>query len=115
MMGGPCLMVNDKMYLGINGDTLMARTDPAGCAELLAEPGARAMDFTGRPMRGFLFIDAKGIDADAALDETAKRRTLLALPPATTGALRRPPNFVSQATGRSASRYCLLKPLRCAS
>ena len=50
-------MVDDKMCVGVNKDDLMLRTDPAIYEELLSKNGARPMDFTGRPMKGFLFVD----------------------------------------------------------
>ena len=67
MMGGLCFMVDDKMCVGISGDRLMARIDPAGYAAALGLPGATPMDFTGRPMRGFVFVAPEGVDADDAL------------------------------------------------
>ncbi len=73
MMGGLCFMVNDKMCLGVSDERLMARTDPDDYTRLLAEPGAHEMDFTGRPMRGFLFIDGEGIDEDDALGGWVQR------------------------------------------
>jgi hypothetical protein len=54
-------MVNGHMSVGIVGETLMVRTGPEAYSALLDEPHARPMDFTGRPMRGFLFVDAPGI------------------------------------------------------
>ena len=68
MMGGLCFMVNDKMCAGIVGETLMARLDPAIQAQVLDRPGAREMDFTGRPMKGFVFIEGEGIDTDEDLE-----------------------------------------------
>src|SRR5688572_20761030 len=56
MMGGLCFMIDGKMCIGIAGDRLMARIDPAVEAEALAKPGCTPMDFTGRPMKGFVFI-----------------------------------------------------------
>ncbi len=73
MMGGLCFMVGDKMCLGISGERLMVRTDPSDYAKLLAEPGAAEMDFTGRPMRGFLFIAPEGIDEDDTLGTWVQR------------------------------------------
>ena len=67
MMGGLCFMVNDKMCAGITGERLMARIDPASYAEALRRTGAREMDFTGRPMKGFVFVEPEGIDADEDL------------------------------------------------
>jgi len=63
MMGGLCFMVNDKMCAGIIGETLMARIDPELYQDALTRPGAREMDFTGQPMKGFVFVEPEGIDA----------------------------------------------------
>jgi len=67
MMGGLCFMVNDKMCAGVVGETLMARIDPEIYPQALKRPGAREMDFTGRPMKGFVFVEPEGIDAEADL------------------------------------------------
>ena len=67
MMGGLCFMVDDKMCVGVVGDRLMARLDPADEATMLKRPGCRPMDFTGRPMKGYVFVDAEGMDAEADL------------------------------------------------
>jgi len=64
MMGGLCFMVAGKMCAGIVGGTLMARIDPQLYPQALDRPGAREMDFTGRPMKGFVFVEEEGIDAD---------------------------------------------------
>lgn len=62
MMGGLCFMIDEKMCLGIVNDELMARVGEEKYDELLLKKGARAMDFTKRPMKGFLFVSADGID-----------------------------------------------------
>lgn len=67
MMGGLSFMVNEKMCVGVVKDTLMARIDPENYESALAKKGAREMDFTGRPMRGFLFIDEEGTTNDSDL------------------------------------------------
>ena len=67
MMGGLCFMVNDKMCAGVINDSLMARIDPKIYDQLLQRGGCREMDFTGRPMKGFVFVEAEGIDADQDL------------------------------------------------
>lgn len=61
MMGGLCFMVNDKMCVGVADHRLMARIDPDGYADALTKPGCKPMDFTGRPMKGFVFIEPDGI------------------------------------------------------
>lgn len=60
MMGGLTFMVNGKMCLGIVKDELMARVDPGVHDELLKRKGCRTMDFTKKPMKGFVFINEEG-------------------------------------------------------
>ncbi len=68
MMGGLCYMVDDKMCLGIVHDELMARINPDLYEESLQKPGCKEMNFTGRPMKGYVFVDAEGIDTDDQLE-----------------------------------------------
>lgn len=68
MMGGLCFMVNDKMCVGVNGENLMARIDPELYTLALNRTGCKEMDFTGRPMKGFVFIDPEGTDMDEDLE-----------------------------------------------
>jgi TfoX/Sxy family transcriptional regulator of competence genes len=68
MMGGLCYLVGDKMTLGIVKDSLMARIDPELYEQALKRKGCRPMDFTGKPMKGYVFVDPKGIDLDKDLD-----------------------------------------------
>ena len=60
MMGGLTFMVNDKMCVGILNDDLMARIDPEVYDTALQKRGCREMDFTGKPMKGFVFVSPKG-------------------------------------------------------
>jgi len=60
MMGGLTFMVNDKMCVGILHDDLMARIDPDVYEAALTRKGCREMDFTGKPMKGFVFISPEG-------------------------------------------------------
>jgi TfoX/Sxy family transcriptional regulator of competence genes len=68
MMGGLTFMVNDKMCVGILDDDLMVRLNPEMHAEALARKGCREMDFTGKPMRGFVFVGPEGIKTQKDLD-----------------------------------------------
>ncbi len=74
MMGGLIFMVNDKMCIGIDTDKntsedrLMVRVGNLPYEELLGQKSSRRMDFTGKPMRGFLFVDPLGFDNDDDLD-----------------------------------------------
>lgn len=60
MMGGLTFMVNDKMCVGVLKDDLMVRLDPIAYDAALKRKGCREMDFTGKPMVGFVFISSKG-------------------------------------------------------
>ncbi len=68
MMGGLCFLVNDKMCAGVVNDTLMARIDPEVYAQALEREGCREMDFTGRPMQGFVFVEPEALDDDRDLE-----------------------------------------------
>ena len=68
MMGGLEFMVNDKMCIGIVKENLMARVGPDAYESALRIKGCKPMDFTGKPMKGFVFIEPKGIDADKDLE-----------------------------------------------
>ncbi|MCB1023543.1 MAG: TfoX/Sxy family protein [Acidobacteria bacterium] len=67
MMGGLCFMVDDKMCVGVMSEDLMLRTDPEIYQELIAKDGARPMDFTGRPMKGFIFVEEDALRSPAQL------------------------------------------------
>lgn len=69
MMGGLCIMVDDKMCVGVIKDDLMARIGPHVYNEFLNKPGAREMDFTKRPMKGYAYLNAEGWDDPSRLDE----------------------------------------------
>jgi len=68
MMGGLCYMVDDKMCIGVVKNNLMARIDPDIYEEALTKTGCKEMDFTSRSMKGFVFVEPRGIDLDEDLD-----------------------------------------------
>ncbi len=68
MFGGLCFMVNDKMALGIEKERLMVRIDPAVYEEVLEKEGCRPMDFTGRVMKGYVFVDAAAVTTKKKLE-----------------------------------------------
>ena len=74
MMGGLCFMVDDKMYCGIHydkkkeTDLLMARIGMEVYEKALEMEGCHPMDFTGRVMKGYVFITPDGFDSDADLE-----------------------------------------------
>lgn len=73
MMGGRVFMLNDKMCCGIHFDKkkqmdlLMARIGENVAEELKHKKGCHPMDFTGRPMKGYVSIDPEGFDLDEDL------------------------------------------------
>jgi TfoX/Sxy family transcriptional regulator of competence genes len=68
MFGGLAFLLHGHMFVGISGESLMARIGPERYEEALAKEHVRVMDFTGRPMKGYVFVDAKGLEADADLE-----------------------------------------------
>ena len=73
MFGGLVFMVRGNMCCGIMGDDLMVRVGPAQYAAALAQPHARAMDFTGRPMTGMVRVAADGVASDELLEQWIQR------------------------------------------
>lgn len=73
MFGGLAFMVNGHMCVGVNAEDLMVRVGPDQYEEALALPHARKMDFTGRPLRGFIYVSADGIESDADLNGWIRR------------------------------------------
>jgi len=72
MFGGLTFMLNGNMCVGVNGDNggrLLVRIDPNRAPELLKRKGARPMDFTGRVMKGYLWVESEGTRTPKALRE----------------------------------------------
>ena len=68
MFGGVAFMVNEKMCVGVIGESLMARIGPDVYEESLERKGCLPMEFTGRPMKGYVTVTAEGLDMDEDLD-----------------------------------------------
>jgi TfoX/Sxy family transcriptional regulator of competence genes len=64
MFGGIAFMVNGHMSCGVVDDTLMVRVGPERYREALKKPHAREMDFTGKPLRGFVYVAPEGFESD---------------------------------------------------
>jgi hypothetical protein len=73
MFGGLSLMVHGNLACGVHGEDLIVRLSPEDGAAALAEPHAREMDFTGRPMRGWLFVGPVANLEEAAFDGWVRR------------------------------------------
>lgn len=73
MFGGLAFLMRGHMTVGIVKDELMVRVGPESYARALNEPHARAMDFTGRPMKGLVFVSPEGIESDSDLERWVER------------------------------------------
>ena len=66
MFGGLAFLLDGNMFVGITQD-LMVRVGPDAWTDALAQPHAREMDFTGRSMKGYVYVGAEGIAEDEDL------------------------------------------------
>jgi TfoX/Sxy family transcriptional regulator of competence genes len=69
MFGGLAFLVDGKMFVGISGSKLMARVGVEHYHDALALPHVREMDFTGKPMKGYVYVEPPGLAED---DDLAK-------------------------------------------
>lgn len=69
MFGGLAFLRGGKMFVGITGDELLARIGPEQNDAALTRAHVRPMDFTGKPMKGYVYVAPEGVGADAALAE----------------------------------------------
>jgi TfoX/Sxy family transcriptional regulator of competence genes len=67
MFGGLAFMVNGHMCCGIIRDDLMLRLGADQAGHALKEPNVRPMDFTGRPLKGYVFVGPPGLRTEARL------------------------------------------------
>src|SRR6185437_7285042 len=68
MFGGLCFMVNDKMCVGVEKERLMLRIDPEKYEAVMEKEGCRPMDFTGKVMKGYVFVDTDVLRTKKQLD-----------------------------------------------
>jgi TfoX/Sxy family transcriptional regulator of competence genes len=69
MFGGIGFMVGGNMAVGVIAEDLIVRLDPDDAAKALAEDGVREFDFTGRPMKGWVFVAPERSSEDKGLAE----------------------------------------------
>ena len=83
MFGGVGFLLNGNMACGVNKDDLIVRVDPEKNTALLKKPHVRPFDMTGRPMKGWLVVEADGIKTDKQLNTWIKEGVefALTLPP----------------------------------
>src|SRR5437899_5190880 len=73
MFGGVAFMVYGHMCCGIIGKDFVVCAGPDGYKAALARPHARPMDFTGRPMRAFVYVDPQGYRSSGDLKAWVQR------------------------------------------
>ena len=73
MFGGLAFMVNGNMCMGVQREDLMVRVGPDAYARCLKLAHARDMDFTGKSLRGFVYVDKAGLKNRAALQKWVTR------------------------------------------
>jgi TfoX/Sxy family transcriptional regulator of competence genes len=71
MFGGVAFLKNGKMFCGIVKNDLMVRVGPEGYEAALVEAHVRPMDFTGRPMNGYVFVGPGGTRSEQAIRKWA--------------------------------------------
>ena len=65
MFGGVCFMVDDKMCIGVVKDEVMCRIDPALDEIVLEKNGCRPMDFNGKTMKGYVFVNDDALRSES--------------------------------------------------
>lgn len=73
MFGGLAFMLRGKMCCGVLSDDLVARIGADDYEKPLKEPYVRPMDFTGRAMRGYVYVGHDGTETDRALKKWLDR------------------------------------------
>ena len=90
MFGGLAYMSQGKMFAGILNSDLVVRVGPEANDSALKKPHTRPMDFTGRPMKGYIYVSPDGVKTAAHLRTwlTRGQRFVASLPPAKRRAAR---------------------------
>ena len=79
MFGGLAFIINGHMSVGVIQTDLMVRTGPDSYEDALSQPHTRPMDFTGKPLRGFVYVNEHGYESDKGLRQWVQRGVDLAL------------------------------------
>src|SRR5262245_60415258 len=72
MFGGVVFLLNGNMACGVNKDNLILRVDPEKQGALLKKSHTKPFDLTGKPMKGWMLVDADGIKTDKQLSAWVK-------------------------------------------
>src|SRR5258705_9654246 len=72
MFGGLAFLLNGNMCVGVHGDEMIVRVEPEQTDKLLRQRHVRMFDLTGRPMKGWLLVGAKGLTTASGVGEWVK-------------------------------------------
>jgi TfoX/Sxy family transcriptional regulator of competence genes len=72
MFGGVGFLLNGNMACGVNKDNLIVRVDPEKHVTLLKKPHTKPFDLTGKPMKGWLLVEANGVKTEKQLSAWVK-------------------------------------------
>ena len=91
MFGGLSFMLGGNMCCGIIKDDLVVRVDHDNYEKAVAKPHPRPMDFTGRPLKGMVYVGPEGYRTDRELKCWLDQALsfALSLPPKTSRATRK--------------------------
>ena len=97
MFGGLAYLSNGKMFAGILDSDLVVRVGPETNDEALKKPHTRPMDFTGRPMKGYIYVSPDGVNTPAQLRKWLVRGLtfVASLPPTKRKVARRTPKPIT--------------------
>ena len=105
MFGGIAFLLDGSMFCGIVKEDLMVRVGPARYEEALAQADARPMDFTGKPMAGYVFVAPEGYESDEALSRwVAWGQAFVSTLPAKKPAAKRKATAAKKAAKRAPTR-----------
>jgi TfoX/Sxy family transcriptional regulator of competence genes len=79
MFGGLCFLIYGNMAFGLVNEDLMIRVEPDSYEKILSQPHVRKMDFTGKPLKVFLYVGAKGTESDKDLKKWVLKSVEFAL------------------------------------
>src|SRR5579871_5196363 len=82
MFGGLCFMLHGNMCAGVVGDQLMLRLGQPAAEQALEHAHVSPMDFTGRPMKGMVYVDQDGLRGAALIRWVEQAASFARSPPA---------------------------------
>jgi len=73
LFGGLGFMLNGNMLVGVWKQSLIVRLGPDASEAALLEPHVRVFDVTGKPMKGWVMVEAEGVEDEGQVKEWVQR------------------------------------------